>query len=260
RPTRPSPSRPTPSSAPSTRRASPASGRTGRTATPSSRRRWRASGAAASRSTCSTPGAAPRRRCSPRSSRPASSSTPSMRCLPPSPPRPAPLRPDPISSFLSAMRAFFRLAPLGLVAAAALVIAGATPEFGADRADRAPDFTLTDTRGNVHTLSDYAGQWVVLEWLNYECPFVGKYYDSGSMQHLQEHYTGLGVVWLSIVSSAPGEQGHYPPDEMNARTEAHGGKQTAILMDPTGEVGRAYGARTTPHMFVITPQGEIVYN
>jgi len=158
------------------------------------------------------------------------------------------------------MRAFFRLAPLGLVVAAALVIAGATPEFGADRADRAPDFTLTDTRGNVHTLSDYAGQWVVLEWLNYECPFVGKYYDSGSMQHLQEHYTGLGVVWLSIVSSAPGEQGHYPPDEMNARTEAHGGKQTAILMDPTGEVGRAYGARTTPHMFVITPQGEIVYN
>jgi peroxiredoxin len=134
------------------------------------------------------------------------------------------------------------------------------PNFTAASADPAPGFTLTDTNGDAHSLADYAGEWVVLEWLNYDCPFVGKYYNSGSMQHLQEHYTDLGVVWLSIVSSAPGEQGHFPLDEMNARTEAHGGRQTAVLMDPTGEVGKAYGARTTPHMFVITPQGEIVYN
>jgi hypothetical protein len=156
------------------------------------------------------------------------------------------------------MRAFSRFSSLGLAASLALVVAGAMPVFPA--ADPAPDFTLTDTHGQEHTLSSYHGEWVVLEWLNYECPFVGKYYNSGSMQHLQEHYTGLGVVWLSIVSSAPGEQGHFPPDEMNARTEAHGGHQTAVLMDPAGTVGRAYGARTTPHMFVITPDGEVVYD
>ena len=158
------------------------------------------------------------------------------------------------------MNALSRLAPLGLVAAAVLVAAGAAPALGPRLADPAPDFTLTDTHGDAHTLSDYRGQWVVLEWLNYGCPFVRKHYNGGNMQRLQEHYTGLGVVWLSVVSSAPGEQGYLPSDEMNARTEAFGGHQTAVLMDPTGTVGRAYGARATPHMFVIDPQGEIVYN
>ncbi|MDX1418608.1 MAG: thioredoxin family protein [Rubricoccaceae bacterium] len=158
------------------------------------------------------------------------------------------------------MRAFFRLAPLGLVAAAALLVAGALPDFGAHSLDPAPDFTLTDTDGTAHTLSDYEGEWVVLEWLNFDCPFVRKHYNGGNMQNLQAHYTDLGVKWFSIVSSAPGEQGHFPPDVMNARNEEHGGAQTAILMDPAGDVGRAYGARTTPHMFVINPQGEIVYN
>jgi peroxiredoxin len=152
---------------------------------------------------------------------------------------------------------FLRFTPLGLAAALVFVVAGATPVFPA--ADPAPDFTLTDTHGEEHTLSDHRGEWVVLEWLNYDCPFVRKHYGSGNMQRLQEHYTDLGVVWLSIVSSAPGQQGHFPTDEMNARAERHGSHQTAILMDPTGTVGRAYGARTTPHMFVINPQGEIVY-
>jgi peroxiredoxin len=158
------------------------------------------------------------------------------------------------------MRALVRFSSLGL-AALAFAAAGARPDFAPRTPDDpAPDFTLTDTHGDEHTLSRYRGEWVVLEWLNYDCPFVRKHYNSGNMQRLQEHYTGLGVVWLSIVSSAPGEQGHYAPAQMNARTEGHGGNQTAVLMDPAGTVGRAYGARTTPHMFVINPQGEIVYN
>lgn len=127
-------------------------------------------------------------------------------------------------------------------------------------ADEAPDFTLTDTYGQSHTLSEYAGKWVVLEWLNYDCPYVRKHYNGQNMQALQERYTEKGVVWLSIVSSAPGTQGYFPNSEMNARTESHNGKQTAVLIDESGEVGRAYGALVTPHMYVITPDGEIVYN
>jgi hypothetical protein len=134
-------------------------------------------------------------------------------------------------------------------------VASGEPQPG----DIAPDFTLTDTNGRRHRLSDYEGRWVVLEWLNYDCPFVGKYYNSGNMQALQARYAERDVVWLSIVSSAPGEQGHFSNAEMNARTEGHGGNQAAVLMDPSGEVGRAYGARTTPHMYVITPERELVY-
>lgn len=124
----------------------------------------------------------------------------------------------------------------------------------------APTFTLTDTNGEEHALEQYRGEWVVLEWLNYDCPFVGKHYGSGNMPALQERYTNDGVVWLSVVSSAPGKQGHFPPGEMNARTAQEGGNQTAVLMDPTGETGRDYGARTTPQMVVITPEGEVIYN
>lgn len=131
-----------------------------------------------------------------------------------------------------------------------------SPEPG----DLAPDFTLTDTHGQSHTLSDYAGQWVILEWLNYDCPYVRKHYNSENMQRLQAHAAERGVVWLSIVSSAPGQQGHFSNDEMNARTEAHGGNQAAVLIDEPGTVGRAYGARTTPHMFLINPDREILYN
>lgn len=148
------------------------------------------------------------------------------------------------------MRRLLPLLVLALVAAA----------FAAAPRDPAPAFTLTDTRGRQHTLSQYRGRTVVLEWLNYECPYVRKHYEGGNMQALQERYTDRGVVWLSIVSSAPGEQGHFTNAEMNRRTRVHGGHQTAVLMDPTGTVGRAYGARTTPQMVVITPGGEIAYN
>ena len=124
----------------------------------------------------------------------------------------------------------------------------------------APDFTLTATNGTEYTLADLRGQTVVLEWLNYDCPYVGKHYGGDNMQTLQEQYTGQDVVWLSVVSSAPGEQGYFEPAEMDARTAQEGGQQTAVLMDPSGEVGRLYGAKTTPHMFVISPEGTVVYN
>ena len=121
----------------------------------------------------------------------------------------------------------------------------------------APAFTLADTDGQPHALADYRGRTVVLEWLNYDCPYVGKHYGGGNMQALQERFTGEGVVWLSVVSSAPGEQGHLAPDAMNARTEAEGGRGTAVLLDPTGRVGRL---STTPQMVVIGPEGAVVYN
>jgi cytochrome oxidase Cu insertion factor (SCO1/SenC/PrrC family) len=123
----------------------------------------------------------------------------------------------------------------------------------------APDFTLTAADGEKHSLSDFEGQYVVLEWLNFGCPFVGKHYGSGNMQQLQETYTDKGVVWLSIVSSAPGEQGYYPPEEMVQQKKKHNGNMTAILMDPSGKVGKTYGATVTPHMYVINPEGELLY-
>jgi cytochrome oxidase Cu insertion factor (SCO1/SenC/PrrC family) len=123
----------------------------------------------------------------------------------------------------------------------------------------APDFTLTAADGETHSLSDFEGEYVVLEWLNFECPFVGKHYGSGNMQRLQQTYTDEGVVWLSIVSSAPGKQGYYPPKEMVQQKKKHDGNMTAILMDPDGTVGKTYGATVTPHMYVISPEGELLY-
>ena len=124
----------------------------------------------------------------------------------------------------------------------------------------APGFTLAATDGTEYTLADLQGRTVVLEWLNYDCPYVAKHYGAGVMQALQERAIGDDVVWLSVVSSAPGEQGHFAPADMDARTEAEGGRGTAVLLDPSGEVGRLYGAKTTPHMFVISPEGRVVYN
>jgi len=124
----------------------------------------------------------------------------------------------------------------------------------------APDFELVDTNGETHRLADHRGETVVLEWLNYDCPYVGKHYGGGTMQRLQTDATDDGVVWLSVVSSAPGKQGYFEPVAMNARTEAEGGRQSAVLLDPTGEVGHRYEAKTSPHMFVIDAEGRVVYN
>ncbi len=130
---------------------------------------------------------------------------------------------------------------------------------GVETGSSAPDFTLTDTTGVAHRLSDFKGKYVVLEWTNHQCPFVVKHYSSGSMQATQKALTGDGVVWLQIVSSAEGKQGYVTAAEGEALREAQKMASTAMLLDASGEVGRAYGARTTPHMFLINPEGVLVY-
>ena len=123
----------------------------------------------------------------------------------------------------------------------------------------APDFTLTDTSGASHKLSDFKGKTVVLEWVNHGCPFVVKHYSPGNMQGLQAESTGKGVVWLSICSSAEGKQGYYTAEGWQKLNAEKGGKATAILLDPEGTVGKLYGAKTTPHMYVINAEGTLVY-
>jgi len=123
----------------------------------------------------------------------------------------------------------------------------------------APDFTLTDSDGNRHSLSDFKGKYVVLEWVNYDCPFVMKHYGSGNMPALQEEYTGKDVVWLSICSSAPGKQGHFETDALKDRMKKEKAVPTAYLIDEDGTVGKMYEARTTPHMYIINPEGTLVY-
>ena len=125
--------------------------------------------------------------------------------------------------------------------------------------EEAPDFTLTDSNGAKHSLSDYKGKWVVLEWVNFGCPFVRKHYNSGNMQSLQKTYTDKGVVWLSICSSAPGKQGYYEGEELRTEIKDHESHATAYLIDADGAVGRMYEAKTTPHMFIIDPKGILVY-
>ncbi len=123
----------------------------------------------------------------------------------------------------------------------------------------APDFSLTDAKGKAHSLSQYKGKHVVLEWFNPECPFVKKHYGSGNMQKLQQEYTGKGVVWLTIDSNAPGTEGNITPDQAQKIAASWKTHQTALLLDPEGKAGRAYGAKNTPNMVVINPDGKIAY-
>ncbi|HRZ39933.1 MAG TPA: redoxin domain-containing protein, partial [Candidatus Omnitrophota bacterium] len=123
----------------------------------------------------------------------------------------------------------------------------------------APDFVLTDSRGVEHKLSDFKGKYVVLEWTNYDCPFVRKHYDSENMQNLQRTLTADGVIWLSVNSSAPGKQGNFSVEEINQKIDEQKAAPTAYLVDADGKVGQLYGAQTTPHMFVVGPDGNILY-
>jgi len=140
---------------------------------------------------------------------------------------------------------------LGLAAAA-----NARPEIGAP----APEFALTDIDGRTHRLSDYRGQTVVLEWVNPECPFVVKHYDSGNLPKTQAEATAEGAVWLLINSGRPGAQGDFSPDEARAWQARTGAAASAYLRDPDGTVGRLYDAKTTPHLFIITPDGRLAYD
>ncbi|MDQ8197020.1 thioredoxin family protein [Pelagicoccus enzymogenes] len=150
-----------------------------------------------------------------------------------------------------------KLRNLGAALAACVFIAATT---AANIGEAAPQFSLVDINGQTRSLSDYAGKVVVLEWTNYGCPFVKKHYGSGNMQSLQDMAKGKEVVWLSICSSAPGTQGHMSASEWQAAIAEKGVKSSAVLIDESGEVGRLYGAKVTPHMYVINAEGTLVYD
>jgi peroxiredoxin len=133
--------------------------------------------------------------------------------------------------------------------------AGAALKIGAP----APEFTGIDTRGKSHTLSDYRGKPVILEWTNHDCPYVRKHYNSGNMQQQQRAAAEQGAVWLSIVSSTPGKQGHVTPAQADALTAQRNAAPSAVILDEKGAIGRLYGAKTTPHMYIIDADGKLAY-
>ena len=129
-----------------------------------------------------------------------------------------------------------------------------------DTGSPAPAFTnVKDINGKSHNLADYKGKTVVLEWVNYDCPFVKKHYSSNNMQDMQRKYTAKGIVWLSVNSSAPGKEGNYSIAEWKQKSTERKVAANAILLDPSGKTGKAYGAKTTPHMYIIDGAGVLQY-
>jgi peroxiredoxin len=126
--------------------------------------------------------------------------------------------------------------------------------------DAAPNFSAAGSDGKTYRLSDYRGKFVVLEWHNNGCPYTQKHYDSGNMQRLQKEWTEKGVVWLTVISSAPGAQGYVTADQENIYKQRMKAAPTAVLLDPSGEVGHLYNAKTTPQMVIINPQATVVYD
>src|ERR1700722_1760452 len=144
-----------------------------------------------------------------------------------------------------------------------LLMAGFAASAGVVRAlppgSNAPEFKGVDSNGVTHSLSEYRGKFVVLEWANRGCPYEKKHYQSGNMESLQKEWTAKGVVWLSILSDPPGEQGYVTPAQENDYLKTMHASPTAALLDPSGAIGRLYDARTTPHIFVIDPAGKLIY-
>lgn len=132
--------------------------------------------------------------------------------------------------------------------------------FAAEPGDAAPAFTVKNVKGEEVSLADHKGKVVVLEWINYDCPFVKKHYGSGNIPKLQETYTGKDVVWISVNSSAEGQQGYLPGSDLAARSEKEGNKASQIVLDTDGTIGKAYGAKTTPQIVVIDKEGKVAYN
>ena len=124
----------------------------------------------------------------------------------------------------------------------------------------APDFKATDSNGRMRQLSEYRGKYVVLEWHNNGCPFTRKHYESGNMQRLQKEWTSRGVIWFTVISSAAGQQGYVTAEQENEYLKRMNAVPTAALLDPQGDVGRLYAAKTTPHMFIINPDGVLIYD
>ncbi len=137
----------------------------------------------------------------------------------------------------------------------AVSLAWSTPTVG----QPAPAFTLPDSQGKTRSLDEFKGKYVVLEWFNDECPFVRKHYDSGNMQKLQQTYTGKGVIWLSIDSSASGKEGYMTADQANQVIAKNKAAPTAMLLDSAGTVGHLYASKNTPTMFIIDPKGVLIY-
>jgi len=144
---------------------------------------------------------------------------------------------------------------LGVMAVLAVTMVAYAVRVG----NAAPDFTGTDSNGKTQKLSEYRGKYVVLEWTNNGCPYTQKHYESGNMQALQKEWTAKGVVWLTVLSSASGEQGYMTASQENAYIGKEHAAPTAAILDSTGVIGHAYEAKTTPHMFVIDPSGKLIY-
>lgn len=142
-----------------------------------------------------------------------------------------------------------------LILSAALAISAGAARVG----ERAPDFSAVDSNGKTQTLSQYAGKYVVLEWTNRGCPYTMKHYESGNMQKLQREWTSKGVIWLTVLSSAPREQGYMNAADENSYLRQANAAPTAALLDPDGKLGHLYNAKTTPNMYVINPQGTLIY-
>ncbi len=145
------------------------------------------------------------------------------------------------------------------VATLTLALCGGLAQAAPTVGQPAPDFTAIDSNGATQQLSAQRGSTVILEWTNHDCPFVRKHYDTTNMQALQNDAKAQDIVWWSVISSAPGKQGYVSPAEANALTASRNAAPAAVLLDSDGKVGRLYGARTTPHMYIIDPEGTLVY-
>jgi len=143
---------------------------------------------------------------------------------------------------------------------AAMVLLFFSSLFAQRVGEAAPEFQATDSNGQAHKLSQYRGKFVVLEWHNNGCPYTRKHYESGNMQRLQKEWTGRGVVWFTVISSAPEQQGYVTAQQENDYLKRMNAVPTAALLDPQGDVGRLYSAKTTPHMFIINPAGVLIYD
>ena len=148
---------------------------------------------------------------------------------------------------------------ISLAAALLALILTAGTAHALKPGESAPGFKLPSSSGGEVSLEDYKGKYVVLEWLNHGCPYVKKHYKSGNMQALQQKYAAQDVVWLSVISSAPGKQGHGTAAEVEAQRKEKGSNASAILLDESGAVGKSYGAMTTPHMYIVKPDGTLAY-
>ena len=159
-------------------------------------------------------------------------------------------------------KTFARLLAVAAIATLGTVAWNASRPAQADATvgKAAPNFSLKDSNGRTRKLSDFRGRIVVLEWLNHDCPFVKKHYNSGNMQRVQRQARAKGAVWLSINSSASGKQGHVNGAQANSLTKSKNAAPSAVLLDASGKVGRAYNAKTTPHMYLISERGTVLYN